>query len=144
MTFVYSRCPLPNFCFRLSNNFGQLQKRFGERMGHDLILLTVTLDPIHDQPDALAKYGSIWNANATSWHLVTGPPAAIQKVTGMFGVIYSPDEGTMTHSLHTVLIDCQGNLAANLEGNEFTSKQLGDLVETVLNRAPARVSRAKL
>lgn len=136
MTFVYTRCPLPNFCFRLSNNFGQLQKRFGKQMGHDLILLTVTLDPIHDQPDALAKYGSIWKANAASWHLVTGPPAAIQKVTGMFGVIYSPDEGTMTHSLHTVLIDRQGNLAANLDGNEFTSKQLGDLVETVLNRAP--------
>jgi protein SCO1 len=144
MTFVYTRCPLPNFCFRLSNNFGQLQKRFGKQMGHDLILLTVTLDPIHDQPDALAKYGSIWKANAESWHLVTGPPAAIQKVTGMFGVIYSPDEGTMTHSLHTVVIDRQGNLAANLEGNEFTSKQLGDLVETVLNRPPAPVSRAKL
>ena len=55
MTFVYTRCPLPNFCFRLSNNFGQLQKRFGKQMGHDLILLTVTLDPIHDQPDALRQ-----------------------------------------------------------------------------------------
>lgn len=144
MTFVYTRCPLPNFCFRLSNNFGQLQKRFGKQMGHDLILLTVTLDPIHDRPDTLAKYGSIWKANAESWHLVTGAPGAIQKVTGMFGVIYSPDEGTMTHSLHTVLIDRRGNLVANLEGNEFTSKQLGDLVETVLNRPPAPVSRAQL
>ncbi len=136
MTFVYTRCPLPNFCFRLSNNFGQLQKRFGKQMGRDLILLTITLDPTHDQPDALAKYGSIWKANAATWHLLTGPAAAIQKVTDMFGVVYSPDEGLMTHSMHTVIIDRQGNLAANLEGNEFTAQQLGDLVETVLNRAP--------
>ena len=42
ITFVYTRCPFPNYCFRLSNNFGQLQKRFSRRMGTDLILLTVT------------------------------------------------------------------------------------------------------
>jgi len=136
MTFVYTRCPLPNFCFRLSNNFGQLQKRFGKQMGQDLILLTVTLDPAYDQPNALAKYGSIWKANAASWHFLTGPAPAIMKVTGMFGVAYSPDEGMVTHSMHTAIIDRQGDLVANLEGNEFTARQLGDLVETVMNRAP--------
>jgi protein SCO1/2 len=39
----------------------------------------------------------------------------------------------MTHSLHTVIVDRQGKLAANLEGNQFTAQQLGDLVETVMN-----------
>lgn len=136
MTFVYTRCALPNFCFRLSNNFGQLQKRFSRQMGRDLILLTVTLDPAYDQPGTLAKYGSIWKADAASWHFLTGPPPAIRNVTGMFGVAYSPDEGLVTHSLHTVVIDCQQNLVANLEGNEFTAQQLGDLVETLLDRVP--------
>jgi protein SCO1 len=136
MTFVYTRCALPNFCFRLSNNFGQLQKRFGKQMGRDLILLTVTLDPTYDHPGALAKYGSIWKADAASWHFLTGPATAIRNVTGMFGVAYTPDEGFVTHSLHTVVIDRRGNLVANLEGNEFTAQQLGDLVETVLNRGP--------
>jgi protein SCO1/2 len=135
MTFVYASCPLPNFCYRLSNNFGQLQKRFGNRMGQDLILLTITLDPDHDQPEALAKYGSIWKANGVWWHLLTGPVPAIKRVTSMFGVVFNPDMGVVTHSLHTVIIDRQGNLADNLEGNEFTAKQLGDLVEVELNRA---------
>lgn len=137
MTFVYTRCPLPNFCFRLSNNFGQLQKRFSRQMGSDLILLTVTLDPANDRPEALAKYGSTWKANAASWHFLTGSPSAIMKVTSMFGVVYNPDEGLMTHSLHTVILDRRRSLVANLEGNEFTAQQLGDLVETVLNRAPS-------
>ena len=135
MTFVYAGCPLPNFCFRLSNNFGQLQKRFGNRMGLDLILLSITLDPDHDQPEALAKYGAIWKANGAWWHLLTGPAPAIKKVTSMFGVVFNPDMGVVTHSLHTVIIDRQGNLADNLEGNEFTAKQLGDLVDVELNRA---------
>jgi protein SCO1/2 len=43
------------------------------------------------------------------------------------------DEGLMTHSLHTVIVDRQGKMAANLEGNQFTAQQLGDLVDTVMN-----------
>jgi protein SCO1 len=146
MTFVYTRCPLPNFCFRLSNNFGQIQKRFGKQMGQELILLTVTLDPINDQPNALAKYASIWRANGAAWHFLTGPAPTIKTVTGMFGVVSNLDEGTVTHSLHTVIIDRRGDLVANLEGNEFTGKQLGDLVEAVLNLAPdsSETARANL
>jgi protein SCO1/2 len=144
MTFVYARCPFPNFCFRLSNNFGQIQKRFGKQMGRDLILLTITLDPIHDQPDALAKYASIWRADSASWHFLTGPPSTVENITGKFGVVAGTDEGTMLHSLHTVVIDRKGNLVANLEGNEFTAKQLGDLVEAELNRVPDGAQRAGL
>lgn len=136
MTFVYVSCPLPNFCFRLSNNFGLLQKRFVNRMGQDLILLTITLDPDHDQPEALAKYGAIWKANGASWHFLTGSVPAVRKVTSMFGVVFNPDMGVVTHSLHTVIINRRGELVANVEGNEFTAKQLGDLVEVELNRTP--------
>jgi hypothetical protein len=52
----------------------------------------------------------------------------------MFGMDYFPDEGLMNHSLHTAIIDRQGKLVANIEGNQFTADQLGDLVRTVLSR----------
>ena len=136
MDFVYASCPLPNYCFRLSTNFSRLQKRFEARMGRDLILLTITLDPDHDQPEVMAKYGRIWRANANSWHFLTGPTPTIKRVTSMFGVVFNPEMGVVTHSLHTVLIDRRGSLVANVEGNEFTATQLGDLVEAELNRAP--------
>jgi protein SCO1/2 len=51
-------------------------------------------------------------------------------------VNFWPDEGTLTHSLHTIVIDRQGKLAANFEGNEFTAEQLGDFVESVLGKRP--------
>src|SRR5690242_13390235 len=79
MDFVYASCPLPNYCFRLSTNFSQLQKRFEAWMGRDLILLTISLDPDHDQPEVLAKYGRIWKANGASWHFLTGPVPAVKK-----------------------------------------------------------------
>jgi len=132
LNFVYTRCPLPDYCFRLSNNLGQLQKRFAA--GRDLVLLTVTFDPVNDQPDVLAKYAQVWKANPAMWHFLTGPVPQIQHLCALFGVGYWPDEGLYTHSLHTAVIDRKGRLVANLEGNRYTARQLGDLVETVINR----------
>ena len=130
---MYTRCALPNYCFRLSNNLGRLQKRFVNQLGQDLILLSITFDPVHDQPEQLTEYGKIWHADPKGWHLLTGPVPDIQAVCRQFGMSFFPDEGLMIHSLHTVVIDRQGNLSANLEGNEFSSEQLGDLVQVVMD-----------
>jgi len=133
LSFVYTRCALPNFCFRTSNNFGILQKRFKDRLGRDLILLTVTFDPVHDQPEVLAKYAATWKADPRTWHFLTGSVTDVRRVCDLFGEEFFQDEGLMNHSLHTAVISAQGRLVANLEGNDFTAVQLGDLVETVLN-----------
>jgi protein SCO1/2 len=131
ITFIYTRCPLPDYCFRLSNNLGRLQKRFADRLGRDLILLSVTLDPQNDSPEVLARYASIWKANA-EWHFLTGSLPDVKRVCGLFGVNSWPDEGFLTHSLHTAIIDRHGKLGANIEGNQFTAEQLGDLVDIQL------------
>jgi protein SCO1/2 len=132
MNFFYTSCLLPNYCFRLSSNLGQVRKRFASRMGKDLVLLSITFDPVHDQPDVLAKYAGIWKADPQSWHFLTGPVAEVRTVCLRFGVNVWPEDGQMTHSLHTVVIDRQGKLAANFEGNEFTAQQLGDFIQTEL------------
>jgi protein SCO1/2 len=138
LTFSYTHCALPNFCFRISNNFRALQKRFRAEMGRDLILMTITFDPVHDTPDVMAKYGKTWNADPESWRLLTGSAAQVQELCNRFGMSAWFEEGLMTHSLHTFLINSHGVLAADLEGNEFSSDQLGDLVETMLAQAQAR------
>jgi len=136
ITFTYTHCALPNFCFRISNSFRHLQQRFVDQMGRDLILLTISFDPAHDTPEIMAQYGKTWNADAQSWRLLTGPPAKVQKLCNQFGISFWPDEGLMIHSLHTFIVDRDGTLLANLEGNEFTADQLGDLVQTALARTP--------
>lgn len=133
VTFVYTRCPFPNYCFRLSNNFGQLQKRFKERMGRDLVLLTIVIDPANDGPEALTKYARIWKADSEGWRFLTGTLPEIQQVSRRFDMNFYPDEALLVHSFHTAVIDSQTRLAANLEGNDFSAQQLGDLIETLLN-----------
>ena len=115
VTFIYTSCPLPDYCFRLSNNFGRLQKRFADQMGRDLVLLSISFDPVHDQPEVLAKYASTWKADPNSWRFLTGTPAEVKAVSRMFGLNFWPDEGALAHSLHTLVIDREGKLAANFE-----------------------------
>lgn len=133
INFIYTSCPLPNFCLRIANNFGVLQQRFKAQLGRDLVLLTVTFDPVHDTPEVLAQYASRWSADPTAWHFLTGPIADVQRVCHLFGVNFFPDEGLMNHSLHTAIIDRQGKMVANIEGNQFTVDQLSDLTKAVLN-----------
>ena len=132
LNFVYTRCALPDYCVRTSNNFGQLQEQFHDQLGKDLILLTVTFDPVHDQPKVLREYAQKWNADPKSWHFLTGSTADIQRLCDWFGVSSLPEEGLFVHSQRTAIIDRDGTLAANLEGNEFTAQQLGDLLKEVL------------
>lgn len=133
LNFAYVRCPNPAYCFRLTNNLGQLQKRFANRLGRDVVLLTIIIDPDHDENGAINKYAEIWNADPQTWHFLTGPLPEVQRVSHMFGMDFWNDEGFLTHTFHTVVIDRQGKLFANLEGNQFTSQQLGDLVQTAMS-----------
>ena len=133
ITFMYTHCPFPNYCFRLSNNFGMVRKRFPDRLGRDLVLLNITFDPIHDQPEVLAEYARNWNAaGVPGWYFLTGPVLEVEKVCHEFGMNFWQDESLITHALHTVILDRQGKLVADLEGNDFTAKQLGDLFDSVL------------
>jgi protein SCO1 len=134
VTFIYTRCPFPNYCFRMSNNFGQLQKRFREQMGRNLVLLSIVIDPANDGPEALTGYARIWKADSNGWHFLTGSLPEIQELCRKFDMNFYPDEALLVHSFHTAVIDRQDRLAANIEGNEFTAQQLGDLVKTLLDQ----------
>src|ERR1700691_239968 len=134
LTFGYSRCPFPEYCYRLSNNLGAVEKRFRARAGRDLALITIAIDPEHDQGTVLSEYAAVFHADPADWHFLTGPLPVVRQVAGMFGMNFWRNEGLLTHSLHTAVLDRDGNLVANIEGNHFTARQLGDLVQTVMNR----------
>ena len=134
LNFVYTRCALPQFCLRASNVFSVMQKRFARQYGGDLVLLTVTFDPERDTPDVLATYAARFNADPKMWRFLTGKTADVRRVCGLFGVESYLDEGLLNHSLHTAVIDRQGRLVSNIEGNQYTPEQLGDLILDVLMR----------
>lgn len=134
LNFVYTRCALPQFCLRASNVFSTMQRRFARQYGRDLVLLTVTFDPERDTPEVLATYAARFNADPKMWRFLTGKTADVRRVCTFFGVESYLDEGLVNHSLHTAIIDRRGRLVANIEGNQYTPEQLGDLILETLTR----------
>jgi protein SCO1/2 len=128
VTFIYTRCPLPDYCPRMTDNFAELKKRFADEEG--LVLLTITIDPQYDTPQILNEYARLFGGGESrNWHYLTGSKQDIIRVAGYFGLEYWPDNGTILHNLQTAVIDRSGKMAANLEGKEYSAKQLGDLIE---------------
>ena len=134
LNFIYTSCALPQFCYRVANHFGVVQRRFRREAGREVVFLTVSFDPLRDTPERLAEYAAQWNADPDVWHFLTGEAAAVRRVCSVFGVDFFPDEGLMNHSIRTAVIDRQGTLVANIEGNQYSAAQLGDLIETTLRR----------
>jgi protein SCO1/2 len=134
LTFMYTKCPLPDYCFRLNNNFGNLQRRFAPELGKNLVFLSLSFDPVHDQPPVLAEYAKTWHANPQGWHFLTGPLPQVERVCHEFNLNFWEEMGMITHTLHTVVINRQGRVVANLEGNQFSAHQLGDLIQATLHQ----------
>jgi protein SCO1 len=133
LTFIYTRCPLPDYCPRMMLNFREISQRLHERMGRGVTLLTVTFDPRYDSSEVLARYARFHGVSGPGWYLLTGSPGEIQKVTEAFGIEFWPEEGLFTHTLQTAVIDRHGRLFGTLEGKDYSVQQLADLVQTALN-----------
>ena len=135
INFIYTRCPLPDVCPRLSANFAVLQRRFRGQSGKELVLLSITIDPQFDTPEVLQDYAKRWGAEPAAWRFLTGPAEEIQRVAGNLGLVYWPDEGSLGHNSTTSIIGRDGRLTAIVEGSSFRVDQLGDLISRQLSEA---------
>ena len=130
--FIYTRCPLPDVCPRLSANFALLQRQFREQTGDSLLLLSVTVDPEFDTPAVLADYGRRWAAGP-AWRFLTGD---VTKLAASLGEIYWAEEGSLGHNSTTSIIGRDGRLAAQVEGSNYRPDQLVHLVARQLENHP--------
>jgi protein SCO1/2 len=130
--FVYTRCPLPDVCPRLAASFAYLHRQLGSKVQ----LLTITVDPSYDRPSVLKEYAQRWRADGDRWRFLTSSTdeAAVQRVGGLFGVVFWPEEGAVTHTSATAIVGADGRLKALLEGSSYRAGQLKDLVEQQLLR----------
>jgi len=134
IAFIYTRCPLPDYCPRMMTNFMAVKQRFAGRLNREVVLLTVTFDPQYDTAETLRQYARRYSAEAEGWHFLTGTKTEVARVCEQFGVEFWPEEGLITHTLRTAVVDRDGRLAATLEGKDYSGKQLADLLENVLAR----------
>ena len=126
LTFVYTRCPLPDFCPRMNKNFAEIDKALAAdpAVYAKTHLLTISFDPKDDTPAVLKRYGEAYAGPAakfTHWEFAVLPASELDTVTHFFDVGVTPGgDGTLTHSLSTVVIGADGKVAAWYPSNEWT------------------------
>jgi protein SCO1/2 len=124
LTFIYTRCPLPEFCPRMDAWFGAVQQAIKDgRLRGAIRLLSVSFDPDFDAPAELRAHAARLNADPAIWTFATAPRPRVDAWAGRFGlsVIRDGDRPSdITHNLRTAVIDRQGRLVAILDGNRWT------------------------
>jgi protein SCO1/2 len=128
LTFVYTRCPLPDFCPLMDRHFTAVQRTIAATPSlADAKLLTVTLDPEFDTPPVLKAHARAVGADGRVWHFATGAPGDVAAFARRFGVIaerQGEDPASLTHNLRTAVIDPGGRLHSIVSGNQWTPAEL--------------------
>ena len=135
LTFIYTRCPLPDYCPRTSRNFSEVYQGLKSvaKAGQKPHLLTVSFDTEYDTPAVLREYARRYMIppDFGAWEFATGSPEDIKKITSYFGLIYRKESGQITHSLVTALIGADGKLKQIFQGNEWTPSQVLNAFRTL-------------
>lgn len=133
LTFIYTRCPLPNYCPLMSKQFAKLQPKLRARFGPKAHLLSVSFDPGHDTPAVLRDYAARYTNRLDTWTFATGDSTEIERITGRFGVFTKQDDGQITHNLVTAVIGPDGTVERLFRGNDWAPADVLRAVETALN-----------
>jgi protein SCO1/2 len=127
LTFIFTRCPMPNYCPLISNHFSQIEKvvRADAPLAERVRMLSVTLDPEFDTPEVLANYSARLGGNDVDlWRFATGKPNEVKKLTSAFSVYVQPEGGTISHGLATVLVGTDGVIRKIWRGNVWTPDEV--------------------
>jgi protein SCO1/2 len=141
VTFIYTRCPLPDYCPRLMRNFSELRRVMETRadVASKVQLLSVTIDPGFDTPDVLRAYGEAMiegPGRFDRWHLATGPSDEVRALADFVGLTYEPVSGTIRHSMDTAIVGADGRLVKVFSGSTWDR----DAVVAIVAREAARAS----
>jgi len=121
ITFIFTRCPYPNFCPRITGNFAAVQSALSAdaRAPKNWRLLSITIDPEHDTPAALRAYADGRQADPAHWRFATGSLRAITTLALRCGLNFWDENGAIQHNLRTIVIDASGKVRRIFPGGEW-------------------------
>ena len=141
LTFIYTRCPLPDYCTLMSDNFAEIERDL--QKDSDLYnrthLLSISIDPDHDTPQVMRSYGGAHTGNYTTetfkhWEFATGTKDKIKAVAQFFGLTYYTEADQIVHSLRTAIITPDGLVYKVYTGNEWKPEDVAaDLRQAAAN-----------
>jgi len=140
LTFIYTRCPLPEYCTLMSNNFAQIDRALEQdsNVYARTHLLSVSIDPAYDTPQVLRSYGAAHTERYeketfSHWEFASGDQ--VKEMAQFFGLTYVPEKDQIVHGLKTVIVAPDGKVAKVYSGNDWKIEEvLNELKDVVGHR----------
>ena len=139
LTFIYTRCPLPEYCTLMSNNFAEVDRQLQERP--DLYdrthLLSISIDPDYDTPKVLRSYGAAHTGRYSDetfshWEFASGTKDQVKGIAQFFGLRYFSENDQITHGLRTVIVGPDGKVFKVYRGNDWKPDEAVKDLKTLL------------
>jgi protein SCO1/2 len=133
LTFIYTRCPLPDFCPYMDRRFSELAQHLSSfpKRAKDIRLISLSFDPEHDTPEVLRKHARIRGAAPPLWTYAVASHAELAKVAAPLGLVFGPNGTEIAHNLCTAVIDRQGKLARLEVGTQANRWEMADLLKSI-------------
>ena len=128
-TFFFTRCPLPDFCPRMDLNFADTRNllRAATDAPTNWQFLSISFDPEFDLPATLVNYATYYRqADADRWLFSVADTNTLARIAPLLDLTIKHEDNSISHNLRTVVLDPQGRIARQLDGNQWTPRQLAD------------------
>ncbi len=132
ITFFFTRCPIPDFCPRLSRNFAEASQKLAALPNGptNWQFLSVTFDAEHDTPAVLAEYGKRYNYDPRHWSFLTGPSEQVTELARLSGVTVEKEGALFNHGFRTIIINAQGDMQMSFPiGGNLSDAIAGEIVK---------------
>lgn len=138
LTFIFSRCPLPDYCPRMGNYFAKAREIISSQPNAptNWQFLSISFDPEFDTPAQLKSYGNSYRGgNPDRWLFASASLPVLARLAPQFDLMLAREEGgSISHNLRTAVLDPHGRLARQFDGNRWTSEELAAAVATAAAR----------
>lgn len=138
VTFIYTRCPLANFCPLLDRRFAEVQKiaAADPALAGKIRLLSISFDPAFDTDASLKMHAEKLGADPNVWRFATAEPLVVDRLAAEFGInIIREKDGTITHNLRTAIVDPSGRIVSVLDNNAWGADELAAGLKNALAAA---------
>jgi protein SCO1 len=129
-TFIFTRCPFPTFCPRMSQHFQAVQAQLKDMPNAptNWHLLSITIDPKFDTPAILKNYAAQYHSDPKHWSYLTGELIDITAIAEQFGLLfYRPDPNQpagINHNLRTVILTAGGKVHKIIPENTWKPEEV--------------------
>lgn len=128
LTFIFTRCPVPEYCPAMMRNFSSVEKLLNADpvAANNFKLLTVSFDSDYDTPEVMKAYGEQFGKSSNNWSLLTSPETKdIRSLGESVGLMFGKnDTAIYTHNLRTVVMDAQGHIAKIFTDESWKPEEL--------------------